>query len=229
MTTAHDLFNAILQNPEDMTLRLIYADWCDERGDPRGEFIRVQCELATHPGPPMANRPLRQREAELLEAYRREWNGEIHRRLAETPLRNRIQVRRGAIRRWEYRRGFVEFLVLEAKTLLQHPEVLSQIGPINTLRILRPARRMKELFILKSPALQRMKTVELVLPQLRRDQAERQIAIQRPRTLKHVEIRPINSQLPYESPRSVVERAGVVVVEPPVRIFRRLLSLFQPK
>lgn len=35
----------IVQNPEDMTPRLIYADWLEERGDPRGEFIRVQMEL----------------------------------------------------------------------------------------------------------------------------------------------------------------------------------------
>ena len=37
---------AVLENPDDDTPRLIYADWLEERGDPRGEFIRVQCELA---------------------------------------------------------------------------------------------------------------------------------------------------------------------------------------
>ncbi len=37
---------AIMANPDSDLERLIYADYLDERGDPRGEFIRVQCELA---------------------------------------------------------------------------------------------------------------------------------------------------------------------------------------
>jgi uncharacterized protein (TIGR02996 family) len=40
---------AIAESPDDDAPRLIYADWLDERGDPRGEFIRVQCELARMP------------------------------------------------------------------------------------------------------------------------------------------------------------------------------------
>jgi uncharacterized protein (TIGR02996 family) len=31
----------ILLNPEDDALRLVYADWLDERGDPRGELLRL--------------------------------------------------------------------------------------------------------------------------------------------------------------------------------------------
>src|SRR4051794_36091905 len=45
---------AILAEPDNDAPRLIYADWLDERGDPRGEFIRVQCQLAQYP----AERPL---------------------------------------------------------------------------------------------------------------------------------------------------------------------------
>ena len=45
MTNA-DFLQAILADPDDDTPRLIYADWLEEQGDPRGEFIRVQCELA---------------------------------------------------------------------------------------------------------------------------------------------------------------------------------------
>jgi uncharacterized protein (TIGR02996 family) len=32
---------AILKAPNDRTLRLIFADWLDEHGDPRGEYIRA--------------------------------------------------------------------------------------------------------------------------------------------------------------------------------------------
>jgi|GEM_PF-3288672 len=36
---------AILANPADTTLKLVYADWLQERGDPRAEFVRLQVEL----------------------------------------------------------------------------------------------------------------------------------------------------------------------------------------
>ncbi len=39
------LFQQILQQPEDHHLRLVYADWCDQQGDARGEFIRLQLAL----------------------------------------------------------------------------------------------------------------------------------------------------------------------------------------
>jgi|SRR5579883_1196483 len=38
--------STILANPDDDTLRLVYADWLDEHNDPRGEFIRLQCKHA---------------------------------------------------------------------------------------------------------------------------------------------------------------------------------------
>ncbi len=41
---------AIVNNPDDDTARLVFADWLDEQGSAddaaRAEFIRVQCELA---------------------------------------------------------------------------------------------------------------------------------------------------------------------------------------
>ena len=39
---------AICENPEDDTVRLVFADWLDENGDPeRAEFIRTQVTLAS--------------------------------------------------------------------------------------------------------------------------------------------------------------------------------------
>jgi uncharacterized protein (TIGR02996 family) len=37
---------AIFANPEDEAARLIYADWLEERGDPRAEFLRLESMLA---------------------------------------------------------------------------------------------------------------------------------------------------------------------------------------
>jgi uncharacterized protein (TIGR02996 family) len=69
---------AICRDPFDDGPRLVWADCLDERGDPRGEFVRVQCELARLPhyetcleacAPPdfegCPNRMLRRREWEL--------------------------------------------------------------------------------------------------------------------------------------------------------------------
>ncbi len=36
---------AILAAPRDDTMRLVFADWLEERGDPRGEFLRVAVRL----------------------------------------------------------------------------------------------------------------------------------------------------------------------------------------
>ena len=51
MTDRERLLKAILDNPEEDTPRLMYADEVEEHGDPhRAEFIRVGCELARTPG-----------------------------------------------------------------------------------------------------------------------------------------------------------------------------------
>lgn len=72
MTNA-DFLRAVFLDPEDDAIRLIYADWLEERGDERGEFIRVQIQLTKlRQGHPQFQ-VLKQREAQLLEAHRSEW------------------------------------------------------------------------------------------------------------------------------------------------------------
>jgi uncharacterized protein (TIGR02996 family) len=39
------LLQAVIATPDDDLPRLVYADWLDERGDPRGEYIRLQVEI----------------------------------------------------------------------------------------------------------------------------------------------------------------------------------------
>jgi uncharacterized protein (TIGR02996 family) len=90
------LLGAIRAEPDDDTVRLAYADWLDENGDPaRADFVRVQCRLAAlgH-GPlwPNAQKPdpetlargldreaarLILRQGELWEEHRDEWLGEL--------------------------------------------------------------------------------------------------------------------------------------------------------
>src|SRR5262245_50305356 len=37
---------AITEQPGDDTNRLVYADWLEERSDPRADFLRAECRLA---------------------------------------------------------------------------------------------------------------------------------------------------------------------------------------
>jgi uncharacterized protein (TIGR02996 family) len=64
-------------HPDDDTPRLILADWLDERGDERGEFLRIQCRLDATPwGEPHGDTLVR-RQSHLLARHRDEWTGAL--------------------------------------------------------------------------------------------------------------------------------------------------------
>jgi uncharacterized protein (TIGR02996 family) len=46
MTEEQGFLDEIARNPRDNTPRLVYADWLEERGDPRAEYLRAEIELA---------------------------------------------------------------------------------------------------------------------------------------------------------------------------------------
>src|SRR5579859_6164594 len=91
------LLQAILDDPEDTHLRLVYADWLEEQGDPRAEFIRVQCALEDLSRDDERRRELAGRADQLLERYGEQW------RPARTDLASPPPS-------WEltFRRGFVD-------------------------------------------------------------------------------------------------------------------------
>jgi uncharacterized protein (TIGR02996 family) len=45
MNEEASFLDGIKANPEDVCLRLVYADWLEERGDRRSEYLRVDSEL----------------------------------------------------------------------------------------------------------------------------------------------------------------------------------------
>src|SRR5437867_4536323 len=98
MSQDEGFLRAIIEEPDDVGLRLIYADWLEERGDPRGEFIRVQCQLEELKEYDPRFKELKAREGELLAAHEREWFGELYGRMSGTT----------------YRRGFVDHTFLSA-------------------------------------------------------------------------------------------------------------------
>lgn len=133
----------VCASPEDDVPRLIFADWLDERDDPRGEFIRVQCALArlsqTDP-----NRPaLLDREATLLARFHAPWS---------EPLKG--------IAGWaEFRRGFVETVNVETRKFLARGADLFDLAPVRHVRFLDVGSNLIRL--MASPLLGRLTAVTM--------------------------------------------------------------------
>lgn len=64
---------AILASPADDALRLIYADWLEEHGDSRGEYLRVELALASTRRNRVKAKSLRQRLQELRAGIKPSW------------------------------------------------------------------------------------------------------------------------------------------------------------
>src|SRR5262249_2734071 len=109
---ADGLFRAVLESPADQRLRLILADWLEEQGRPqthaRAEFIRLQVDLERDPPfAEAADDPRCERAAALRAEYDAAWAGPVVMGLANA---------------WEYRRGFVEAVRLDAEALGLHAD-----------------------------------------------------------------------------------------------------------
>ena len=131
MNGSEPFLQEIVAAPDDDGPRLVYADWLEEQGDPRGEFIRLQCELAKEPIQPSRLDPLerdfvhdgvaelRIREAELLREHESEWFG---------PLADQCH-------RCMFHRGFVAYVEITAARLVQHSSQLFAEHPIRAATI----------------------------------------------------------------------------------------------
>lgn len=121
MNPEQAFLHAILDAPDDDGPRLMYADWLTERDDPRGEFIRVQCELAKME-PDDDHRPdLQDREHDLLTEQGDTW--------ARTVT--------GLVEEHCFRRGFIEDVCLDAMAFLEHGETLFRRTPVRRLGLRR--------------------------------------------------------------------------------------------
>lgn len=128
MTTSRDstetrLLDAVLARPEDDEPRLVYADWLMERGDPRGEFIAVQCALAR----------LTKERKRTSPAYRAAANRA--RAIEREHLRKWVDV--AGLRKWwgQFERGFVTHLTISPSALRSKWEPLFSRWPLEHLRL----------------------------------------------------------------------------------------------
>jgi uncharacterized protein (TIGR02996 family) len=69
------LERAVMDDPDDLAAHSAYADWLDQEGDPRGEFIQVQLALEDAAHPADARKELKKRERALLKTHAGDWLG----------------------------------------------------------------------------------------------------------------------------------------------------------
>jgi uncharacterized protein (TIGR02996 family) len=163
MTPQKAFLQAIVENPDDDTPRLVYADWLEEHGQAeRAEFIRVQCQMFHLPGSPslMSRSPtlgdvcltdprvhfLLRREGELIYAFRRKWVEELPRLDGLT---------------WSaFERGFL--VSIEARSwrafAVNAPDLFAA-APIQDVRLPCGPRSIEQLS--QSPHLARLRTLDL--------------------------------------------------------------------
>src|SRR5579872_2345684 len=125
MTKNEAFLQAICENPDDDTVRLVYADWLEENGEAeRAAFIRKQCELARVP----EHDPL------WIQCWHheRQWITGYKLKLEEPPLPA------GGLS-WgpfSYRRGFLWRLqALHLPAFLEHAAHLFSLAPIQAVDV----------------------------------------------------------------------------------------------
>jgi hypothetical protein len=111
------LIEACRLAPDDDEPRLV---WADAVGGERGELVVIQCDLARGGLAPAEAAARRRRERELLEEHGHAWTG-------------LIGVVPGLGQGWngfEFRRGFVDAITLQARLFVEHGEAIWQRVPL---------------------------------------------------------------------------------------------------
>ncbi len=119
-TEAEAFLQRIRAYPDDDAQRLIFADWLDEEGDPRGRFIRVQLALAHLSEHDRGANNLRIEERHLLTMHRDEWESSF----------------RGLVSGPVFRRGFVDEVKVAAKQFLRHAHEIFAVAPVRHVHLL---------------------------------------------------------------------------------------------
>jgi uncharacterized protein (TIGR02996 family) len=107
--------DAIYADPASDDARLVYADVLLERGDPRGEMIQIQCEIARINEDDERWHRIRHRERTLLRENEPEWSKEL------LALGNFF---------FRFHRGFVEEVGGMGGRIVQHAEKILQHAPL---------------------------------------------------------------------------------------------------
>ena len=133
MSSLDLLLRDVLKTPTSDIPRLAYADAIASTDPDRSDFIRTQLRLVhswNNPQiPDHEQLRLYDRSNQLVEQFGSKWAGEV------------AQYAHG----WEYRRGFMELIKIDAKRLLDHAERLFELAPIEHVDLTAAAAHMQSL------------------------------------------------------------------------------------
>jgi uncharacterized protein (TIGR02996 family) len=125
MTDGDALRAAIVAEPEDDTLRLVYADWLEENSRPeRAAFIRAQVWASQHEPYSPEFRKHDNATNRVSSRQRLEWAKTV--------------TSRGALE-WRFTRGFIEHVAVNANRFPQEAAALFAVEPIRSLQVVRHA------------------------------------------------------------------------------------------
>jgi uncharacterized protein (TIGR02996 family) len=140
---------ALRAAPDDEALRLIFADWLDEQGDPLGAFIRLQIELEPlrHDYDQPRAEELRRREQQMLTEHGPAWLGPLHELIGDkfAPV---------------FRRGFVEAAAMPVDVFRDRTDDLAAWCPLLREATFFEVRGQGATLAL-SPGLQGLERIEL--------------------------------------------------------------------
>jgi uncharacterized protein (TIGR02996 family) len=129
---------ALVEDPDDLATHRAYADYLQEHGDPRGEFIQVQLALEDPERTTEERRELERRERELLAEHEREWLGVLVDELWG-PVEEPWELIAESMRPYEIRfvRGWLDRIALHAFTLDREGDLGQLLRKAPEARLLR--------------------------------------------------------------------------------------------
>lgn len=120
--TREALVRAVLANPDDDAVRLVFADWFEDQGDAasvaRADFIRTQVERARLDPRDPRQSELHAREYRLLAAHAKDWCGSHF-----------------AFKKARFRRGFIEYVHLHLRHFQHHRRQLFALEPVRDVSL----------------------------------------------------------------------------------------------
>ena len=143
------LWQAIIENPEDRTVRLIYADWLEEHSDDpedllRAELIRAQIKVEEHPPRSRKVSSARRRAKAILKEWGKQWARGLA-PLGSSP---------------EYRAGFIEHIQTSARNFAQNGQkILGRFPTITSVYFHRASNELDQL--LSSNLIPRLRRIDV--------------------------------------------------------------------
>ena len=108
-------WRAIAEDPDNDFPRLVYADWLQEMGDPKAEFVRLQCRIAELPADDPERMKLQAQENACMQANQSRWFLPLYR--ASDELRG------------TFHRGVIEEVSVKPSQFLQLADRIFQYVP----------------------------------------------------------------------------------------------------